>query len=282
MRPLRMVTTTVLILLTVPALSEEKPADAKMKLVNEFVVVSGMEPIFGQVRRELSEIPLEVLVTDQKVSKAFSEAARAAAEKSYDPKVIGGFIRKRFAEDVEPEMLTTMIAYYRTDPGKRIAELEKQAAEPAIAVLVRQNETAILEKLEGDPDRKRLLTEVIDAIDAVNQAEAVVATVSYSMLAGMVASGKLPQTMTDDQISALVNNQLKGMREKLAKTILATITVVYKPLSNAELQTHLEALSTPAARRIQQVFYTAYGDVLGKESRKFGALLFKMLGLRDT
>lgn len=270
---------TLILIIVQPALSKEDDKKARVDAMMENI---GINLVFSSLKTSLSSIPFESVGTTEEERKRFDAAFESALEESFDSETMRLMVRDRFVAELTDEDLDNIIGFYSTTFGKRVLALENQAQKPEVMDAINGNIPAILKKLEQDPERKVILTSIIGGLSAIQQGEAIAVNIMYSMFAGMISSGQIPQALSDEEISSIIDQEKPKIREETTNITYASFYVIYEPLSIDELKRYQSVLLRKSSIRFYTIFLEAFSDAMGVESIKFGHKLLVLMGKRDA
>ncbi len=240
------------------------------------------------------------VLADIRYTPDFIESAANTASKTNSDKSIGRDIKAamNWAFDVD-EMIDECIArfqasgpeayfpqvsqFLRSPLGKRISKLELETKDPANKETRLKVGGEILAKLpESDPERLEFYIWMTDELGLLEFAEAFALNVGYATISGMMASGKAPVTLTDEEIIGLLKSKSGEIRKQLKTQIYTSHAYAYQSLSMNDLETYGEFISSSAGRKFYQVWLTTVEDIMTRRMRASGARLMEMRGIRKS
>ena len=92
----------------------------------------------------------------------------------------------------------------------------------------------------------------------------------------------LPQQLTDEQIAALVNQQMEASRGFVRQFLNNFFAYTYRNASNDDLTAYADFTETEAGRAFNTVLVRAMIDAMVQRSRAFGHGLMVLRGVRRT
>lgn len=279
MRRLFSLLAAIFCLIALPVSAKDKPDFA---LVDELIRVAGMDVTFSATRNAIGNAPKDHPNMGSPDSETFLNAYKKSANSAFDPAVIRKLVRQALRKRLSDDVLQASIGFYSSQLGRRLVALEKEAQSHQMSLWVMKNRNELIRKLNDDPQRKQIMNSIMEGMSAMQMSETLVANLMYSTVAGMVGGGKLPPTLSDDQILAIVKSQMPRLRAELETTLSAAYYVTYQSVELAELSKYKDYLLSDSGRKTYTIFIQALVETLGNQARKFGAILLKELGIRSA
>ena len=195
----------------------------------------------------------------------------------HNPERISEGLRRGLEDALQGEVLETAIAFYASDLGQRVVELENTAriamAEPEIEEAAR----ARFVELDGQDDpRLALIARLIEAGDLITRNVTSGMNNNYQFMRGL-ADGDVIE-MTEEDILAEI---LEGRDEQLEDTrtwLGGFMLMAYSPLSPADLEAYARFAESPAGRALNRGLFAGFDPLYEDISYNLGrAVALNML-----
>lgn len=268
------------------------------KLIAALVIACAV-PALAETDRDSDDV-LETLMLDPLLEILQDEAVEAGGElaremmperdlsgwaatlrRINDPDRVGGVIRTRFAEELDPSSVAPVLDYFGTEAGQRILSLELSArealADPEIEEAVRARLDAA--RADDTPRAKALdaYIAVNDLIDA-NVLGALNSNAAFlSGLGGGAGRGPADETAIYQQVLA----QEPEIRADTTAWVEAFVALAYQPLSMEDLTAHVEFAGTPAGQDLNAALFAAFNAAFVRSAGETGRALARLLDSSD-
>jgi hypothetical protein len=182
----------------------------------------------------------------------------------------------------DPEALAQIVAFFETDLGQQVVGLEidarraflDEAAEEAARVAAEDRVAA------RDP-KVKLLERFITAGDLVEMNVAGALSGNLAFMTGMVETGAYGPELPQDDILTDVWAQEEQIRSDTTSWLHAYLGLAYVPLTEAELQTYIEFMESPAGQQLNAALFVAFDKVFRQVSYDLGRAAGVALQGRD-
>lgn len=180
----------------------------------------------------------------------------------------------------EPEVLAELMAFYGTELGARVVGLEIDARRAFIDDAAEDAARVAADKRRADRDpRHDQLERFIAAGDLLEMNVAGALSGNLAFLTGMNETGVYGQPMPQDQIMADVWGQEAQIRDDTESWLHAYLGLAYQPLTEAEMDSYIAFMESPAGKRLNAALFLAYDQVFRQVSLDLGrAAGLAMLG----
>ena len=143
--------------------------------------------------------------------------------------------------------------------------------------MVKTEGTEILAALIANEDpRLDQLSQLIEALAAVETGLAMATNLNHAVLSGMAASGRLPYSLSDAQISALVEGQRGMMRGAIQEQLFVSLAYTYQTLNDADMDAYIAFLQGDAGRNFYAHILFATEEIIEVRAKKFGHRLMDL------
>lgn len=176
------------------------------------------------------------------------------------------------AADLEP-----LLAFYTSDLGRRVTDLELTARRALLDPVVEEGSIAIYEDmaLEGHP-RLDLIDAFVVANDLIERNVAGGLNANLAFYRGLNQGGAFDYAMTEGEMLSDVWSQEGDVRAETAQWLYPYLTMAYEPLNSDDLRAYTRMSETPAGGRLNAALFAAF-DVMFKQisyDLGFGAAQF--------
>ena len=206
------------------------------------------------------------------------DAVKELADKHFGPEALVGDLRTLMRGKLSEEHLDAEIAFYGSNFGKRIVELEIAAADPKLEKLIREAGGELYSGLvaDGSP-RVAMIQKIIDAAGLVEWGMAVGMNVGYAMLTAIYGD-----QMSEEQILGFLNSNASTLRDEMTTGLNADLAYTYRDLTDEEFQRYIDSLETPSGKALVAAFLDAVRTSMIERSRAFGGELRVLMRQRKS
>ncbi|MEM6305465.1 MAG: DUF2059 domain-containing protein [Pseudomonadota bacterium] len=177
----------------------------------------------------------------------------------YDPERMVELVRAALGDVLEPDELEAVIAFYASDLGTKIVSLENSARVAMGAQDVEDAARARLAELEGTDNARLAMVRALEASgDMINRNVTSAMNSNFQFLRGM-ADGDGVQ-MSEEEMLSQVAGDIDEITEDTRGWLLSYFLLAYHPLSDAELQTYIDFLNTPAGDALNRAYFEGFGQ----------------------
>ena len=175
-----------------------------------------------------------------------------------------------------------ILAYLTTPPGARIVALELSARvalnEPGIEDAVRQRYAQ--DAAAGDP-RAAAVARFIAVNDLVDRNVKGALAANAAFLTGLRDGADVPGFMGSGDVFGDVLAQEPAIRDSTRDWLEAFVSLAYRPLDDAEMDTHLAFSDTPAGQAMNDAIFAAFDKVIVDLSYDTGTALARLLASQE-
>lgn len=271
----------LLVFLTIPAAAAAFDAGEKRAAVERMMEVSGLNRALSHYPAYARSVPLDL--------KGAPEANRERLGTAFRSAIVGVMSSDIFREDLVEAFTTSLddadIAavadFYTSGFGLEVLKLEQAAQEPD-AVAEREGRVdEILASADRDPDRKKLVADMREALQASENGKNSMRSFLYAMLIGMVGTGVLPPTLTDEQIAGIVEKAMPDTVRDYERKNFATYYATYEKLPLEGLRAYVAVLRSAPMQKFYGVTTSTLNRTMSRQMLKFGNGFLAAIGVRD-
>lgn len=222
----------------------------------------------------------EIGGADNPMAESFSdisEAWTAAARENFQTEAMFADVTEAMAGGLDAGQMAALEAFYSSPLGLEITAMEVAAQRAEMALQVKTEGADILRGLIAREDpRLEQLTQLIEALAAVETGLAMAESLNHAVLSGMSASGQMPYKLSSGQIDAMVAAQRGLMRGAIQEQLFVSMAYSYQTLSDDDLDAYIAFLQTDAGRAFYGRLLASTEAVIGARAHRFGARLMEL------
>ncbi|MFG5382050.1 DUF2059 domain-containing protein [Yoonia sp. R2-816] len=189
----------------------------------------------------------------------------------YDVDMMQEEVRAIFGEELEGDDLDAMLAFYTTEPGQTIINLEVSAREALLddAVEEASKDSAAIAAMDETP-RFQMIEAFVDANDLIETNVVGALNSNYAFYMGLIDGGAMPEGVTAELALQDVWAQEDEIRSDTAEWVYSFLLMAYQPLSDEELQAYIAFSETEAGQDLNAALFTAFNGMFDDISRALG------------
>lgn len=200
----------------------------------------------------------------------------AAVEKIYDLRPLRARFNRALRVELaaDPALTAEIAAFFDSDLGQRVLTLEIEARRAFMDVAREEAARVAADTPETARDPKwRLIARLIEAGDLLESNVAGGLSGSLAFQLGLQSTGAAGPSVPDDQLAAEVWGQEEQVRSDVSAWLKAYFGLAYSPLTEAELETYVDFLESPAGQRYSRALFVAFEATFRPVSRDLGRLV---------
>lgn len=194
---------------------------------------------------------------------------RDSLSQIYDADRMRDVVRSGFAETFDGTDPDPLIAFFSSDLGQRVVQLELAAREAMVDDAVEEAAREAYQDLKGDEgprlDQLRRFVEVNDLLEA-NVTGALNA--SFKFYSGLVDGGGL--RMSEGDILSDVWSQEEDTRMDTREWLYAYLLLAYEPLEDEELEAYIALSETSQGRALNRALFAGFNAMYDEISYALG------------
>jgi hypothetical protein len=216
----------------------------------------------------------------------FPGAGRAAwaatVARIYDTGRMEAAILDGLAEGLAPAQAAEALAFFQSEQGQRIVELEVAARRALLDDTVEEAALESWRRLEmEDGPRWQLLSRFAEANDLIDANVAGAMTSNYAFYLGMLEGSAFGSDLSEAEILSDVWSQEEAIRKDTEDWVFSFIGLAYQPLSDAELEAYIAFAETPAGQAVNRALFEAFNAMFAGISRDLGRGAARFVSGRD-
>lgn len=236
-----------------PAAVEVAPAAVSADIMRSM----GLDRLFVQFGRSIAAGPRRQGVTDEHFLAAWEPVTRELFARDE----LNARLLRMLDRRLETAELARVQEFLTSPFGSRVTRLEQQAqaipGEQQIAAIARGQ----ILYLQAGANRQALLEQLLE-LSGAEITFSVLGESLRGMAIGMHLMSRGDLDIPWDEIDALVETRLAGMRQSLAEASRGALALTYAELSDDELADYVGFLGSPATRKFYSVASVTVGALI--------------------
>lgn len=190
----------------------------------------------------------------------------------YDTDAMTTQMRAAFITALGDQDAAAMLAFYQSDLGRRIVEMEIDARramlDPAVEAAAQE---LAAEALRDDTSRAQMISEFITGNDLIEANVVGALNSNYAFISNLVSGdAQIPGVMEGD-ILADVWDQEAEIRATTTEWLYGFLMLAYEPLPDADLAEFTALTQTSAGRDLTAALFIAFDELFAQVSGELGA-----------
>jgi hypothetical protein len=204
---------------------------------------------------------------------------KALVDDIYDAERMNATVRNRLDSELAAADLAPMIAFFETERGHRIVELEVSARRALLDESVEAASREALAAMIDDNDpRVTMLFDFADAGELVESNVVGAMNASYAFYLGLSEADAFAGGLSEDDILADVWGQESDIRFETEEWLYSYLALAYRPLSDEELQAYTDFFLTPEGAVLNRAIFNAFDEMFVAISLALGQGASRYLG----
>ncbi len=199
---------------------------------------------------------------------------QAAMREVYDVARLEMIVTEGFSKALSGVDLTTLIAFYESQPAQRVLELELSARRAFLIRDVEEEARAMWRQNPEDSVHADAIRAYIEVNDLIER-NVIGAMNSNVLFLRALAAGE--PGLSEAQILEDVWGEEEAMRIDTREWMFAFLTMAYAPLDRADMQANLAIWETEAGQALNNAIFIGFDDMLERVSEDLGAAAARML-----
>lgn len=194
-----------------------------------------------------------------------------AVDAIYDLEMMQEEVQGAFREALEGDDLDAMIAFFTSELGATVINLEVSARRALLddAVDAVSKDNAAIAMLDETP-RYLMIKDFVEANDLIEANVVGALNSSYAFYLGLIDGGAMPAGMTAESALQDVWTQEPDIRASTTEWIYAFLLMAYQPLSDEELEAYIAFSQTEAGQDLNEALFTSFNGMFDDISRALG------------
>lgn len=189
----------------------------------------------------------------------------------YDPDRMDAELRAKLLDALAPVDLDPLLAFFRSERGRRIVGLEVSAREALIDPAVEEAAIDAVGTMRKRRDpRLDLLRDFAEANDLIESNVAGSMTSSLAFFEGLAEGGAFEDGLSEEEMLATVWGQEQDIRRETREWVYAYLALAFEPLSDADVEAYTALSQTPEGRALTGAMFRAFDEMLADIARRLG------------
>jgi len=202
----------------------------------------------------------------------------AMVDQIYDAEWMATTVRNRFDTELAAQDIVPMVAFFTSERGRRIIQLEVTARRALLDESVDEASRTALSAMILDRDpRLDLIREFAEANDLIESNVTGAMNASYAFYTGLAQGGAFPLEMTEDQILTDVWSQEEMIRDDTEEWLLSYLALAYRPLSDDDLRAYIAFSETEPGVAMNRALFVAFDEMFEALSLALGQAASRFL-----
>ncbi len=200
-----------------------------------------------------------------------SEQWDMAVSAIYDTQTMYEEVRGAFAEAIAGDDIDAMLAFFTSQPGEKIVDLEVSARRALLddAVEEASKESAAIAMMD-ETARYLMVKEFVEVNDLIEANVVGSLNSSYAFYTGLIDGGAMPAGVTAETALQDVWAQEPDVRSDTTEWVYSFLLMAYQPLSDAELEAYIAFSKTEAGQDMSDALFAAFDGMFEDISRGLG------------
>lgn len=189
----------------------------------------------------------------------------------YDVTMMSEEVRAAFVEELDGDDVDAMLAFYTSEPGRTIIQLEVSARRALLDDAIDQasKETAAIAMMDETP-RFLMVRDFVEANDLIESNVVGALNSNYAFFMGLLDGGGMPGGMTSDTALQQVWEQEGEIRANTTEWVYAFLMLAYQPLPDADLEAYTAFSKSEAGQDLNDALFIAFNAMFDDISRALG------------
>lgn len=200
----------------------------------------------------------------------------------YNAEKMEGEIKDAFSAALEGDDVESMLAFFQSELGQDIVQLEISARRALNDEQVEQlaEENAAI-AMQDETDRFLLVEEFVDVNNVIESNVVGALNSNFAFYTGLLDGGAFGDDLTEEQILTDVWNQEPDIRQNTTEWAFSFLLLAYQPLNDSDLQQYIEFSKTDAGQQLNGALFEAFDGMLERISRDLGLATSKYMGQQE-
>lgn len=198
-------------------------------------------------------------------------AWNAAVSQIYDAEMMYEEVRGAFGEALEGDDIDAMLAFYTSEPGETIIDLEVSARRALLdeAVEEASKDRAAIAMSDETP-RYLKVREFVEANDLIESNVVGALNSNYAFYMGLIDGGAMPPGITADSALQDVWAQESEIRANTSEWVYSFLLMAYQPLSDDDMEAYITFSNSEAGQDINGALFESFNGMFDDISRALG------------
>lgn len=184
--------------------------------------------------------------------------------------------------DGRSEDLGAAVAFFTSELGRRVIELELAAREALLDEAIKESAEEHFEdiRVKGG-DRLEALDRFVTVNDLIETNVVGAMNSNLAFMQGMADGGALEGELSESEMLADIWTQEEQIREDMVNWVYPYLVLAYQPLSDEDLAAYTAFCETQAGRAVNAALFAAFDQVFSAVSYDLGRAVAGVLSAQD-
>lgn len=202
----------------------------------------------------------------------------AALEQIYDADRMTDVMANELAARLPETAVTPLAAFFGSDQGRRIIELEIGAREAMLDDSVDEGSRARLQQLREDEDpRLDMLDTFVEVNDLVEMNVAGALNSNLAFYKGLMEQDAFNGALSESEMLNDVWSQEADIRSETTEWVYAYLSMAYRPLPDEDLQAYIDMSERPEGAALNTALFGAFDALFTQISLELGRTVALMM-----
>lgn len=189
----------------------------------------------------------------------------------YDPQMMVEEVRGAMGETLEGADIDAMLAFFNSDLGETIVDLEVSARRALLDEAVEEAsvDASTLQILDETP-RYLIVKDFVEANNLIESNVVGALNSSYAFYLGLIDGGVMPSGMTPEAALQEVWAQEDEIRDSTTEWVYSFLLMAYQPLSDEELMEYITFSESDAGQDMTAAMFLSLNGMFDDISRALG------------
>ncbi len=187
-------------------------------------------------------------------------------------------VRAGFEDAMQGVDLEPLIAFYKSEKGRRVVDLELTARRAFLSPGVEESARAAWRKNADAGAHREAISAFIEVNDLIERNVVGAMNSNYWFLRALAVANP---DLSEAQIISEVWAEEESLRADTSEWMHAFLTMAYAPLNAQEMQANLALWQTPPGRALNNALFISFDRMFERISRDLGAVAVQMILQRE-
>lgn len=206
----------------------------------------------------------------------------ALVARIYNRETMESIMLDRMAEELAPEHLDRLTAFFTSDLGTRIVGLEVSARRAFLEPAVEETSRQALDRMRMNQSTRLELLEVFAEVNDLVEMNVVGALNSnYAFYVGLNAGGAFERNLSEGEMLRDIWRQEDEIREETESWVFSYLAMAYEPLSDGEIGEYIALSRTEDGQALNAGLFAAFDAMFRSVSRDLGMAAAQFMSGED-
>ncbi|WP_116131709.1 DUF2059 domain-containing protein [Tropicimonas sp. IMCC34043] len=200
----------------------------------------------------------------------------------YDTDGMQAEIASILSDRLTPEQIADLVAFYRTDLGRRVVTLELDARRAMLSPSVVEASREMLVGRQADSaPRLALIEDLVAVLDLVENNVTGALNANFAFYAALNDAGAFDAPRAQADMLEEVWSEEPQIREESDAWVYSYLFMAYEPLSDTDIAEYIAFSASDAGQALNSALFAAFDTVFTDVSRQLGLAAARYMGGED-